>query len=129
MAIKNISTPLAPAAIGPYSQAIQAGDFLYVSGQIPLDPTSGEIVAGGIKEQTYRVLENIKEILKEAKLDFSDVVKAEVFLYDMDDFVTVNDIYAEYFTGDPKPARQAIEVARLPKDVRIEISCIAYFGI
>jgi 2-iminobutanoate/2-iminopropanoate deaminase len=128
MSLKKISTSLAPAAIGPYSQAIQAGDFLYISGQIPLDPANGEIVEGGIIEQTFRVLENIKAILKEAKLDFSHVVKAEVFLDDMNDFTKVNDIYAEFFTADPKPARQAVEVARLPKDVKIEISCIAYFG-
>jgi 2-iminobutanoate/2-iminopropanoate deaminase len=128
MPMEKIDTSEAPAAIGPYSQAIRAGDVLYVSGQIPLDPASGQIVEGGIEEQTVRVFENIKAILNEAKLDFSDVVKAEVFLDDINDFAVVNGIYAEYFTTDPKPARQAVEVAKLPKLVKIEISCIAYFG-
>ena len=128
MPMEKIETTKAPAAIGPYSQAIRAGDILYVSGQIPLDPASGQIVEGGIEEQTVRVFENIKAILNEAKLDFSNVVKAEVFLDDINDFAVVNGIYAEYFTSDPKPARQAVEVAKLPKLVKIEISCIAYFG-
>lgn len=128
MSNKAIATSKAPAAIGPYSQAIQAGNTLYVSGQIPLDPVSGEIVEGGIVEQTKRVFENIKAILEEAGCNFSNVVKAEVFLDDINDFATVNEIYASYFTEDPKPARQAVEVANLPKFVKIEISCIAYLG-
>ena len=128
MSKKEISTTSAPAAIGPYSQAILAGNTLYVSGQIPLDPTTGEIVEGGIVEQTKRVFENIKAILNEAGCDFSNVVKAEVFLDDINDFATVNEIYASYFTEDPKPARQAVEVANLPKLVKVEISCIAYLG-
>ena len=128
MSNKAIATSKAPAAIGPYSQAIQAGNTLYVSGQIPLDPVSGEIVEGGIVEQTKRVFENIKAILEEAGCNFSNVVKAEVFLDDINDFTTVNEIYASYFTEDPKPARQAVEVANLPKFVKIEISCIAYLG-
>ena len=126
MSKKEISTSSAPAAIGPYSQAILAGNTLYVSGQIPLDPATGEIVEGGIVEQTKRVFENIKAILNEAGCDFSNVVKAEVFLDDMNNFATVNEIYASYFTEDPKPARQAIEAANLPKFVKVEISCIAY---
>lgn len=125
---KEISTTSAPAAIGPYSQAILAGNTLYVSGQIPLDPNSGEIVEGGIIEQTERVFENIKAILNDAGCKFSNVVKAEVFLDDINDFAAVNEIYASYFTEDPKPARQAVEVANLPKFVKIEISCIAYLG-
>ena len=128
MSIQKIETSKAPAAIGPYSQAIKAGDMLYVSGQIPIDPATGDIVEGGIVEQTTRVFENIKAILTEAGLGFENVVKAEVFLDDINDFATVNGIYAEYFTADPKPARQAVEVANLPKLVKIEISCIAYFG-
>lgn len=128
MSKKAIATSKAPAAIGPYSQAIQAGNTLYVSGQIPLDPATGEIVEGGIVEQTKRVFENIKAILEEAGCNFSNVVKAEVFLDDINDFATVNEIYASYFTEDPKPARQAVEVANLPKFVKIEISCIAYLG-
>lgn len=128
MSKKAIATSKAPAAIGPYSQAIQAGNTLYVSGQIPLDPATGNIVEGGIIEQTKRVFENIKAILEEAGCDFSNVVKAEVFLDDINDFATVNEIYASYFTADPKPARQAVEVANLPKLVKIEISCIAYLG-
>lgn len=128
MSKKEISTASAPAAIGPYSQAILAGNTLYVSGQIPLDPESGNIVEGGIVEQTKQVFENIKAILEEAGCDFSNVVKAEVFLDDINDFATVNEIYASYFTEDPKPARQAVEVANLPKFVKVEISCIAYLA-
>jgi len=128
MSKKEISTSNAPAAIGPYSQAILAGNTLYVSGQIPLDPSSGEIVEGGIVEQTTQVFENIKAILNEAGCTFANVVKAEVFLDDINDFATVNEIYASYFTEDPKPARQAVEVANLPKLVKVEISCIAYLG-
>lgn len=122
---KEISTTNAPAAIGPYSQAILTGNTLYVSGQIPLDPATGQIVEGGIKEQTVRVFENLKAILNEAGCTFANVVKAEVFLDDMNNFAAVNEIYASYFTEDPKPARQAIEAANLPKFVKIEISCIA----
>lgn len=128
MSKKVISTTKAPAAIGPYSQAILAGNTLYVSGQIPLDPDTGTVVEGGIVEQTVRVFENIKAILQEAGSNFSDVVKAEVFLDDINDFAVVNEIYASYFTTDPKPARQAVEVANLPKLVKVEISCIAYLG-
>ena len=125
---KEISTSSAPAAIGPYSQAILAGNTLYVSGQIPLDPATGEIVEGGIVEQTKRVFENLKAILNEGGCTFANVVKAEVFLDDIKDFTAVNEIYASYFTEDPKPARQAVEVANLPKYVKVEISCIAYLG-
>ena len=123
---KKIETSAAPAAIGPYSQAVKAGDFLFISGQIPLDPESGEIVEGGIEEQAVRVFENLKAILYKADLDFCDVVKAEVFLDDINNFAAVNEIYARYFTEDPQPARQAVEAANLPKLVKVEISCIAY---
>ena len=123
--MKEISTKNAPAAIGPYSQAIEANGFVYVSGQIPLDPQTGDLVEDKIETQTRRVLDNLKAILEAAETSLAQVVKVEVFLNDINDFAVVNDIYAEYFTSDPKPARQAVEVANLPKFVKIEISCIA----
>ena len=128
MSQKAISTDRAPAAIGPYSQAIIAGDFMYISGQIPLDPATGELVERTIEAQSTRVFENLKAILNEAGKDFSNVVKAEVYLDDMNDFKALNEIYAQYFTSDPKPARQAVEVAKLPLGVMVEISLIAYMG-
>lgn len=123
--MKEISTKNAPAAIGPYSQAIEANGFVYVSGQIPLDPQTGDLVEDKIETQTRRVLDNLKAILEAAETSLDKVVKVEVFLSDINDFTVVNGIYAEYFTSDPKPARQAVEVANLPKFVKIEISCIA----
>ena len=123
---KEISTSQAPAAIGPYSQAVRAGDFLFISGQIPLDPETMEIVEGGIKEQADRVFKNLQAILNKADLDFQDVVKAEVFLDDINNFAAVNEVYASYFTSDTPPARQAIQAACLPKNAGIEISCIAH---
>lgn len=123
--MKKISTDKAPAAIGPYSQAIEANGFIFVSGQIPIDPATSEIVEDDIQIQTRRVLDNLGAILESADSDFSKVVKVEVFLSDINDFATVNEIYAEYFSTDPQPARQAVEVANLPKFVKIEISCIA----
>ncbi|MCH2207584.1 MAG: RidA family protein [Lentisphaerales bacterium] len=123
--MKKISTDKAPAAIGPYSQAIEANGFVFVSGQIPIDPANGQIVEDDIQIQTRRVLDNIGAILNKAGCNFSNVVKAEVFLSDINDFAVVNEIYAEYFTAEPQPARQAVEVANLPKLVKIEISCIA----
>ena len=128
MSQKALSTNLAPAAIGPYSQAVIAGDFMYVSGQIPLDPESMEVVEGDISVQTRRVFDNLGAILSQAGKDFSNVVKAEVYLDNMDDFKTVNGIYSEYFISDPKPARQAVEVAKLPLGVLIEVSLIAYMA-
>ncbi len=122
---KQIITEHAPKAIGPYSQGVMAGGLLFVSGQLPIDPKSGKIVETTIEGQTRQVLKNIEAILKEAGLGFADVVKAEVFLQDMDDFQKMNAIYAAVFTGPIKPARQAVEVARLPMDALIEISCIA----
>jgi 2-iminobutanoate/2-iminopropanoate deaminase len=126
--MKSISTDKAPAAIGPYSQAIEANGFLFVSGQIPLDPENGQVVEDDIKVQTRRVLDNIAAILKAAGSEFKQVVKVEVFLSDINDFAVVNEIYAEYFSHEPQPARQAVEVAKLPKLVKIEISCIACKG-
>lgn len=124
--VSRIKTDKAPQAIGPYSQAIIAGNFLFVSGQIPLNPASATIITGGIKEQTSQTLKNIGAILKQAGSSFEHVVKVEIFLKNMNDFNTVNEIYASFFPQDPKPARQVIEVSRLPRDVLIEVSCIAY---
>jgi 2-iminobutanoate/2-iminopropanoate deaminase len=120
-----ISTSEAPAAIGPYSQAIRAGDLVFVSGQIPLDPSSGQLVDGGITEQTHRVLKNLDAILRAAGTSFSHVVKTTVYLSDMTDFATVNAIYAEYFPA-PAPARATVQAARLPRDVKVEIDVIAH---
>ncbi len=122
-----ISTPNAPAAIGPYSQAIRIGDLLYTSGQIALDPATGQVVSGGIVEQTTRVLENLKAILAAAGTDLTDVVKTVVFLKDMNDFAAMNAVYSRYLApeGAVPPARSTVEVARLPKDVLVEIEVIA----
>jgi len=121
--LEVISTNDAPAAIGPYSQAIKLGGLLFTSGQIPLD-ASGALVEGGIEEQTHQVFRNLKAVLEASGATFQDVVKATVFMKDMNQFATVNGIYASYF-GDHKPARSAVEVARLPKDVLVEIEVIA----
>ncbi|HLQ73466.1 MAG TPA: RidA family protein [Bacillota bacterium] len=121
---KEIHTTNAPAAIGPYSQAIQAGDFLYVSGQIGVNPESGE-VAEGIEAQTKQVLENLKAILTEANTSFNDVVKFTIYLKSMDDFGVVNEIYGSYLEK-PYPARATVEVSRLPKDVIVEMDVVAY---
>ncbi len=121
---KVIETQSAPKAIGPYSQAIQAGNFLFLSGQIPLDPKTGELVKGDIGQQTKRVLENIKGILESQKLGMQNVVKTTIFLKEMGNFNRVNEIYGTYFPTSP-PARSTVEVARLPKDVEIEIEAIA----
>ena len=121
----RISTDKAPAAIGPYSQAVKADNLLFVSGQIPIDPASGVLVEG-IEAQSHQVLRNIKAILNEAGLDFDSVVKTTVFLKDMGDFQTVNGIYAQYFNGDVLPARCAMQVGARPKNSLIEIECIAF---
>jgi 2-iminobutanoate/2-iminopropanoate deaminase len=126
--IKNaISTPNAPAAIGPYSQAVRVGDLLYSSGQVALDPTTGQIVAGGIAEQTTQVLKNLKSILEAAGTDLSRVIKTLVFLKDMNDFAAMNAVYGKYLApeGTVPPARSTVEVARLPKDALVEIEVIA----
>ena len=119
-----VSTPSAPAAIGPYSQAIKAGNLLFLSGQIPLDPRTGAIVDGGIEAQTRQVFENIRAILTAAGASFANVVSASVFVADMNDFGKVNEIYATYFSA-PFPARATVQVARLPKDSLVEIQVTA----
>lgn len=122
-----ITTEAAPKAIGPYSQAVRAGGFIFVSGQLPTDPETMQFVEGDIAVQTERVLENIRVILQAAGADFSHVVRATVYLADMNDFATVNEVYARY-VGDAPPARVAVQVARLPRDARVEIDAIAYVG-
>lgn len=121
---KVISTPKAPAAIGPYSQAIQVGNLIYTSGQIPIDPATGQFVEGGIKEQTRQSLSNIQAILQEAGLTMASVVKTTVFLADMADFADMNNVYAEFFT-EPYPARSAVAVKTLPKNALVEIEVVA----
>ena len=122
-----VSTPGAPGAIGPYSQAVRIGNLVYTSGQIALDPESGQIISGGIGEQTTRVLENLKAVLAAAGSDMTRVVKTVVFLRDMNDFTAMNAVYATYLApeGAVKPARSTVEVARLPKDSLVEIEVIA----
>lgn len=121
---KVITTDKAPAAIGPYSQAVRAGEMLFVSGQIPLTP-AGELAGDDVSTQTRQCLENLRAVLSAAGLSLTDVVKCTVFMLDMGDFAAMNAVYAEYFTDAP-PARAAVEVRRLPKDVRVEIEAIAY---
>lgn len=118
-----ISTDNAPAAIGPYSQAIAANGFLYTSGQIPLDPATGEMVSGGITEQTEQVMRNIEAVLKAAGTDFSHVIKTMCFLTDMNHFSAFNDVYAKYFIG--KPARSCVAAAALPRGALVEVEVIA----
>jgi 2-iminobutanoate/2-iminopropanoate deaminase len=122
-----VSTSKAPAAIGPYSQAIVLGDLIYTSGQIPLDPASGQMVEGGIQEQTTQVLKNLQAVLARADSDLKKVVKTTVFLKNMGDFAAMNEIYATYLApeGAVPPARSTVEVARLPKDALVEIEVIA----
>ncbi len=124
---KPISTDRAPAAIGPYSQAVRAGAFLFCSGQIPLEPASGEMVSGEIEAQARQVLENLKAVVEAAGASLDDVVKVTVYLADLADFATVNEVYEEYF-GEAKPARSTIQAAALPRGARIEADCIAYLG-
>lgn len=122
-----VSTNSAPKALGPYSQAIRAGQFLFVSGQVPIDPSTGELVAGSIADQTRRALQNIGEILKAAGSSFQQVVRTTVYLADLMDFPVMNEAYAPFFTM-PQPARSTIQAAKLPKDSRIEIDVIAFLG-
>lgn len=122
-----IRTPRAPAAIGPYSQGVKAGGFIFISGQIPLDPTSGEVVEGDVTHQAERVMRNIRAILDDSGGTLEDVVKTTIFLADMNDFAAVNEVYGRYFDSAP-PARATVQVARLPKDVRVEIEATAWVG-
>ena len=120
----SVSAPDAPQAIGPYSQAIRAGQFLFLSGQIPLDPVSGEVVSGDVRAQTRRVLDNISGVLAAAGVSMDAVVKTTVFLVDLADFTAMNEVYATVFE-DPAPARSTVQVSRLPRDVRVEIEAVA----
>ena len=122
-----VQTSDAPAALGPYTQAIRSGDLIFTSGQIALDPATGQVVAGGIREQTIRVLENLKAVLCAADSNMAEVVKTTVYLKNMQDFAAMNEVYAEYFAGAGvvPPARSTVEVARLPKDVLVEMEVIA----
>lgn len=125
MIVKKIETEKAPAAIGPYSQAVEAGGFLFISGQIPLDPRTGKLAEATIEAQTRQVLANLEAILHAAGLSWKDIVKTEVFMKDLQQFKEMNALYAEKFSHVIKPARQTIQAARLPMDALIEISCVA----
>ena len=122
---KAILTKKAPLPIGPYNQAIQFDNLLFISGQIPLAPENGKLISSGIKEETNKVMTNIQYILEEAKMNFNNVVKTTIFLKDMNDFVKVNTEYAKFFENYIPPARETVQVSQLPKNVNIEISCIA----
>ncbi|SES16147.1 RidA family protein [Pedobacter rhizosphaerae] len=119
-----INTTNAPAPIGPYSQAVKAGNFLFISGQIAINPESGELNIGNIQEETHQVMRNLKAVLLEAGLTFDNVVKSSIFLSDMDTFAQVNEVYGQYFSAD-FPARETVQVSVLPKNVNVEISVIA----
>ncbi len=125
-----LSSTAAPAAIGPYAQAVRIGDLVYTSGQVALDPATGDLVAGGITEQTERVCENLRAVLNAADLTLTDVVKTTVFLQNMDDFAAMNAVYARHFAPENyvPPARSTVQVARLPKGGLVEIECIAVKG-
>ena len=122
-----INSQSAPAPIGPYSQAVKAGNTLYISGQVALIPETGSMDNKSIQEETHRVMKNLGEILKAAGLNYSNVVKSTIFVKDLNNFVAINQVYGEYFTSEP-PARETVEVSRLPKDANVEISCIAVIG-
>lgn len=122
--IETVSTEKAPKALGPYSQALKAGGFVWCSGQIPINPATNSIEATTIEEQTRQAISNLKNVLEAAGTSLANVVKTTVFIKDMNDFAALNGVYAEMF-GDTKPARSCVEVARLPKDVKVEIECIA----
>jgi 2-iminobutanoate/2-iminopropanoate deaminase len=127
MAQKTVIKPAkSPAAVGPYNHAVRTGDLLFCAGQIPIDPSSGDLVQGDIKVQTQRVLENVKTILEDQKLSFANVVKSTVFLTNLADFGGMNEVYAKYFTAD-FPARSTIQVAALPKGAHVEIEVVAHF--
>ncbi len=122
--IETIATEAAPKALGPYSQALKAGGFIFCSGQIPINPATNSVEATTIEDQTRQSITNLKNVLEKAGSSLSNVVKTTVFIKDMNDFAALNAVYAEMF-GDTKPARSCVEVARLPKDVKVEIECIA----
>ena len=123
--VKNvIFSPNAPAPIGPYSQAIQTGNMLFVSGQIAIQQSSGNMITGNIDDETHQVMKNLSEVLRAGGFEFAHVAKTTIFLKDMGNFPKVNAVYGSYFTSEP-PARETVEVSRLPKDVNVEISCIA----
>jgi 2-iminobutanoate/2-iminopropanoate deaminase len=124
MAKEVVYSANAPEPIGPYSQAIKAGNMLFLSGQVAIQRSSGQVITGNIQEETQQVMKNLEEVLKAAGYDFSHVVKSTIFLSDMNNFPKVNEVYGSYFTNQP-PARETVEVSRLPKDVNVEISCIA----
>jgi 2-iminobutanoate/2-iminopropanoate deaminase len=124
---KIVSTPAAPAAIGPYSQAVVYNGLVYCSGQIPLDPATGRLVDGSVAEQTVRVLDNLKAVLEAAGSGLDKVLKTTVFMKDLGEFAAMNEVYARYF-GENPPARATVEAARLPRDVRVEIECVAIAG-
>jgi 2-iminobutanoate/2-iminopropanoate deaminase len=125
--LSAVSSESAPKALGPYSQAIRAGQFLFVSGQVPIDAETGELVQGGIAEQTRRVFQNIGEVLRAGGASFQHVARTTVYLADLDDFAAMNEVYATFFTA-PQPARSTIQAARLPRNARIEIDVIAFLG-
>ncbi len=120
----TVTTPLAPAAIGPYSQGVLVGDVLYCSGQIAIDPDTGGLIAGTVAEEAERVLENLGAVLNAASMDFDHVVQCTVYMTDMNDYAQINEVYARYF-HENKPAREAVAVPALPRDARVEISCVA----
>lgn len=122
---KAILTKKAPLPIGPYNQAIQYNNLLFVSGQIPINPETGNLIESGIKQETIQVMENLKKILEEGKMNFENVVKTTIFLKDMNDFVNVNTEYGKYFENCIPPARETVQVSQLPLNVNVEISCIA----
>lgn len=122
---KAILTKKAPAPIGPYNQAIKYNNMVFISGQIPMNPKDGKLVDSGIREETIQVMENLKEILREANMDFSHIVKTSIFLKSMENFVEVNEEYGKYFENLIQPARETVEVSKLPLNVNVEISCIA----
>jgi len=128
MAKEIFNTDRAPAPIGPYNQAVKAGPTLYVSGQIPIDPSTGELIQGSVADEAEQVLKNVEAVLNAAGYQTSDVVKTSIFLRDMSDFVNVNEVYGRFFGGDNAPARETIAVVGLPKNVNVEISVIAWKG-
>ena len=125
---RSIASPLAPQPVGPYSAALRAGQLLFVSGQVPLDPATGRMVEGDIGAHTRRVLENVRALLEAAGLSFAQVVRTTVFLADMNDFQAMNEVYATFFS-EPYPARSTVQAARLPRDARIEIDAIASYEV